>query len=102
LSTERLRQDLWDLRQWLTDMLGNREELDANKIIERLTSFKEASLRDLMHRDWAEFDSFLDALIVSGSFIEIRTHMRKFVSFLEMLIQEISKRSVFQEKAAKS
>jgi hypothetical protein len=102
LSTEKLRQDLWDLRQWLTDMLGNREELDANKIIERLTSFKEASLSDLMHRDWAEFDSFLDALIISGNFIEIRTHMRKFVSFLEMLIQEISKRSVFQEKAAKS
>jgi hypothetical protein len=102
LSTEKLRQDLWDLRQWLTDMLENREDLDTNKIVERLTSFREASRHDLMHRDWAEFDSFLDSLIISGNFIEIRTHMRKFVSFLEMLIQEISKRSVFQEKAARS
>jgi hypothetical protein len=83
-------------------MLENREDLDTNKIVERLTSFREASRHDLMHRDWAEFDSFLDSLIISGNFIEIRTHMRKFVSFLEMLIQEISKRSVFQEKAARS
>ncbi len=100
MSAERLRQDLWDLRQWLIDMLGNREEMDSNKIIERLTSFKEASLHSLMYRDWAEFESFLDALAISGNFIEIRTQMRKFVSFLEMLSQEISKRSVFQEKEA--
>ena len=102
MSAEKLRQDLWDLRQWLIDMLGNREELDSNKIIERLTSFKEANLHSLMYRDWAEFESFLEALTISGNFIEIRTHMRKFVSFLEMLIQEISKRSVFQERQPKA
>ena len=98
VAAEKLRQDMWDLRQWLIDLLQNREELDSNKIIERLTSFKDASMRSLMYRDWAEFETFLDALAISGSFIEIRTHMRKFVGFLEMLIQEVSKRSVFQQK----
>jgi hypothetical protein len=98
LTAEKLRQDLWDLRQWLTDVLGNKEELDSHRIIERLISFKETSLRSLMYRDWAEFEAFSDALAVSTNFIEIRTHIRKFVSFLEMLIQEVSKRSVFQEK----
>jgi hypothetical protein len=95
-EAEKLRRDLETLRQWLTDILGNREELDANRIAERLTSFKKASLRSLMHRDWAEFESLLDALTLAGSFIEARTHIRKFVAFLEMLIQEISKRSVLQ------
>ncbi len=98
VAAEKLRRDLWELRQWLTEVLNNKEELNSNKIIERITSFKEASLRALMYRDWAEFEAFSDALAVSGSFIEVRTHIRKFVSLLEMLIQEVSKRSVFQEK----
>jgi hypothetical protein len=98
ITAERLRQDLWQLRQWLMDVLGNKEELDSNGITERLISFKETSLRSLMYRDWAEFEAFSDALAISANFIEIRTHIRKFVSFLEMLIQEVSKRSVFQEK----
>ena len=95
---EKLRQDLWELRQWLSDVLGNKAELDSNSIIERLGVFKENSLRSLMYRDWAEFETFSDALSISTNFIEMRTHIRKFVSFLEMLIQEISKRSVFHEK----
>jgi hypothetical protein len=100
LAAEKLRRDLWDLRQWLTEILGNKEELDSSRIIERIASFREASLRSLMYRDWAEFEAFSDALAISGSFIEIRTHTRKFVSFLETLIQEVSKRSVFQDKQA--
>jgi hypothetical protein len=51
-----------------------------------------------MYRDWAEFEAFSDALAISTNFIEIRTHIRKFTGFLETLIQEVSKRSVFQEK----
>jgi len=97
-SAEKLRQDLWDLRQWLTDVMANRTELDSNNIIERLVSFRENSLRSLMYRDWEEFETFSDALSIATSYIEMRTHIRKFVSFLEMLIQEVSKRSVFQDK----
>jgi hypothetical protein len=97
-SAEKLRQDLWDLRQWLADVLANKAELDSKSVIERLVSFKENSLRSLMYRDWAEFETLSDALSISTNFIEMRTHIRKFVSFLEMLIQEVSKRSIFQDK----
>ena len=97
-AAEKLRQDLWDLRQWLTDVLANNAELDSQSIIERLVLFKENSLRSLMYRDWAEFETFSDALSIATNFIEIRTHIRKFVGFLEMLIQEVSKRNVFQDK----
>jgi len=93
VAGEKLRKDLWDLRRWLTDVLRNKEELDSSKIISRVTAFRDASLRSLMYRDWAEFEALADALALSGNFIEIRTHIRKFVSFLDMLIQEISKRS---------
>jgi hypothetical protein len=50
-----------------------------------------------MYRDWVEFEAFSDALAVSINLMEIRTHIRKFVSYLESLIQEVSKRSVFRE-----
>jgi hypothetical protein len=94
--SKKLRQDLLSLRQWLIDVLGNKEALDSAQIVARLASFKESSLRSLMYRDWAEFEAFSDALAISTNFIEMRTHIRKFVSFLEMLTQEVSKRSVFQ------
>jgi hypothetical protein len=94
---EKLRQDLWDIRRWLMDMLGDKEELDATRIVERINAFKDLSLHALMYRDWAEFESFCDALVVSISLAEIRTRIRKFVSYLENLIQEVSKRSVFRD-----
>ncbi len=100
VTAEKLRQDLWSLRRWLMDVLGNKEEPDSNRIIERITAFKDVSLRSLMYRDWAEFESFSDALAVSINLTETRTQIRKFVSYLETLIQEVSKRSVFRENQA--
>jgi hypothetical protein len=98
ISAEKLRQNLWSLRQWLITILENKEELDSNKIIEQLAAFKDSSLQSLMYKDWAEFESFTDSLTISANFIEVRTCIRKFVSYLEALIQEVSKRSVFAEK----
>jgi hypothetical protein len=98
VTGEKLRQNLWDLRQWLIAVLENKEELDSTKILEHLTSFKDTSLQSLMFRDLAEFESFSDELTTSGNFLEIRTCIRKFVSYLEALIQEVSKRSTFAEK----
>jgi hypothetical protein len=100
VTGEKLRQNLWDLRQWLIAVLENREELDSTRILEHLTSFKDSSLQSLMYRDLAEFESFSDELTTSGNFLEIRTCIRKFVSYLEALIQEVSKRSTFAEKQA--
>jgi hypothetical protein len=97
VTAEKLRQDLWDLRRWLMDMLGEREELDSTQIVERINAFRDSSLHSLMYRDWAEFESFCDAVVVSINLAEIRTRVRKFVSYLETLIQEVSKRSVFRE-----
>jgi hypothetical protein len=98
VAAEKVRQHLWELRQWFTDVLADREELDPGKIGIRLNAFRDEFVHSLMYRDWAEFDAFLDATEFSGNFMEIRTHVRKFVGFLETLIQEVSKRSVFQDK----
>jgi hypothetical protein len=97
VAAEKLRQDLWDMRRWLMDVLGDKEELDSTQITARISAFKDTSLHSLMYRDWAEFEAFSDALAASINVVEVRTNIRKFVSYLEMLIQEVSKRSVFRE-----
>jgi hypothetical protein len=98
VQAEKVRQDLWDLRRWLMDVLENKETMDAAKIIERVTIFKDASMHSLMYRDWGEFEAFSDTLAVSIHSGEIRTNIRRFISYLENLIQEVSKRSVFREE----
>ena len=94
---DRIRQDLWDLRQWLMDILENETAPDSNKIIERLTAFKEESLQSLMYRDWAGFEIFMETLAISNNSNEILSHMRKFINFIEDLIQEVSKRGIYQK-----
>ena len=78
------------------------KEFDLNRVMDRLTSFRESSLRYLMYRDWGEFERLSDAIITATSEIELRTLLRKFVSFLEALVQEVSNRSVLRESPAES
>jgi hypothetical protein len=90
----RLRQELWDLRDYMKQTLDSKGKLDLVRIVGRLALFRESSMRNLMYRDWSEFEQFSDLLIGCGSQIEIRTTLRKLVGFLEGLVQEVSKRSV--------
>jgi hypothetical protein len=98
LSSEKLRKDLWELRQWLMEMLESADPPDSNTIVERFILFKDASQPSLMHRDWENFEALLDAVTTSSNPLENRMHIRKFAGYLEVLIQEVSKRSVFQER----
>jgi hypothetical protein len=95
-KAQKLRQHLWELRQELRDMLERRVDFDITKLMARLGEFREVSLHDLMYRDWGEFERFSDALITSKDSLESRTVLRKFVSFLDVLVAEVSKRSALQ------
>src|SRR5262249_43369501 len=54
-EAQQLRSDLWSLRRYFKDVLERREELQADRIAERLALFRQSSLRILMFRDWEEF-----------------------------------------------
>lgn len=95
-EAETLRRDLWDLHRFMADALDSTEQIDLVKVMERIGRFRESSLCFLMYRDWGEFERFSEALITAGNQVEIRMQMRTFVSFLEILVQEVSKRSVFR------
>jgi hypothetical protein len=93
-----LRQDLWELRVFLKEMLEARQEPPLNEIVKRMSQFREKSLPLLMYRDWSEFDSFSDAIVTAGAPLESRILLRKFISYIETLVQEVSKRSSFSQK----
>jgi hypothetical protein len=102
ITGEKMRTELYSLRQWLIEVLENRQAPDAGQIIVRLNEFKESSMHSLMYRDWAEFDALLDALSIDSSFIEIRTHIRKFINFLDTLMKQLAQRRLSQKKQVNS
>lgn len=93
---QQLRKDLWDLRQDFKTELERRESFDLSLVLDRVTRFRESSLRYLMYQDWGEFERFSDSLVTAANEVEVRMLLRKFISFLEVLMQEVSKRSVLQ------
>jgi hypothetical protein len=90
-----LRQDLSELRSFLKEMLDGRPEPVLDEIIGRMSRFREKSLPLLMYKDWADFEMFSDGIVSAASSMEARILLRKFISYIETLIQEVSKRSSF-------
>jgi hypothetical protein len=93
---QKLKGDLWDLRQDLQDELEKSAALDLSRVLDRIARFRESSLRLLMYQDWGEFEGCSERLITAGNEVEVRILLRKFVAFLDVLIQEVSKRRVLQ------
>jgi hypothetical protein len=96
---QNLRKDLWDLRLYLKSELEKSGGLDLSHVLDRIARFRESSLRHLMYRDWGEFESLTEFLIMAGNEMEVRVLLRRFVSFLEILMQEVSNRSVLRKSA---
>ena len=96
-KTQQVQQALWNLRSYLRDILEKKGDGDLNDIMHHLINFRESSLRLLMHKDWEEFERFCDVLVTTNTPIELRTQLRHLVSFLEHLVQEVSKRSVLKK-----
>jgi len=95
-KTQRLRRDLWALRQIFREILERNIAFDLSGVMERLAEFRELSLRYLMYRDWGEFERLSDALITSGNPSEARAHLRNFVNYLDLLVVEVSKRNILK------
>jgi hypothetical protein len=94
-KSQLLRQDLSELRAFLKEMLEGSQDPVLDEIIGRMSLFKEKSLPLLMYKDWADFEVFSDAIVSAASSMESRILLRKFISYIETLIQEVSKRSSF-------
>ncbi len=97
-----LRQDLWELRTFLKEMLEGVQEPALDRIVRRMSLFREKTLPLLMYRDWSEFENFSDSIVTAASSMESRILLRKFISYVETLVQEVSKRSSFSRSEGES
>jgi hypothetical protein len=94
---QQLQKFLWNLRQELRMELERAGGLDLDRILDRITQFRELLLGNLMYQDLGEFESFSESLIAAGSLAEARALVLKFLGYLEVLSQEVSKRSALQD-----
>ncbi|MBM3791945.1 MAG: hypothetical protein FJW35_16555 [Acidobacteria bacterium] len=92
----KLRQELWDLRRDLDDLAGRESDCDLSRVMERIAGFRESSLKYLMYKDWGEFERFADSIVTTGSSEEARNELRNLINYLDLLVAEVSKRSVLR------
>ena len=99
-DSQRLQKDLWDLRQFLNMEMEKSRGLDLDRILGRVSEFRESSLQYLMYKDWGEFERFSESLITAGSLAEVGDLVAAFVAFLESLMRQISQRRVLRNSSA--
>ena len=99
-DSQRLLQELWELRHFLKTALDDSDRVGLSEVIFKVNEFRESSLRTLWYKDWAVFEGFSDALIGAPGTAEVRVTLRKLGTYLEKLVHEISKRRVLQDRQA--
>ncbi len=92
-----VQHNLWALRQFLREALDRRGELPLDLLIARLSQFRETSVRALIYGDLAELERFSDELITAGNFQEVRALLKRLITYIEALVQEVSARDVVRE-----
>jgi hypothetical protein len=96
-TAQRIKQELWNLLQSVRGAIDPKGGSDVNVLLDKLTAFRSTSMRDLMYRDWAEFERFSDALVTAADPVEMRGRLRELASYLDRLITAVSQRGVQKE-----
>jgi hypothetical protein len=91
-----LRNDLAELIRVTRRFEKTVDEINAQHLKEMVSTFQDRSLRYLMYRDWKSFELFMAELVKCSSLTGLAQIAHRFVTYLETLFREISKRNVLQ------
>jgi hypothetical protein len=89
-----LRNDLWFLLQLVRKAEQERDLYPIARLIDRLTVFKEGSLRYLMFKDWEACERFIEEVGAARGAIELAPVLNRFSAYLETLHGQINMRAV--------
>ncbi|MGQ9898205.1 MAG: hypothetical protein ACUVR8_11690 [Acidobacteriota bacterium] len=89
-----LREDIWRLLRYLRRFESRPEKTAVAPLIERITLFRDTSLRFLMYKDWDEYDRFLDTVQSARNLEELLKTVHLLETFLETLLGQINMRAV--------
>jgi hypothetical protein len=90
LQAQKLKANLWGLQQFMTDTLRRREELNSQRIAERLTAFRAATLAELMYGYRDEFELACDGIVTANDRTRARIQIGRFIKLLERMMQEVA------------
>jgi len=92
-----LRKDLWTLLQIVRRAEQERDKHPIARILERLDSFREGSLRFLMYKDWEACERFMEEVAAARGAVEVTPVLHRFGAYLETLFGQVNMRSVLVE-----
>ena len=89
-----LRRDVWLLLQLVRRAEKERELYPIARLLERLASFREGSLRYLMYKDWEACERFIEEVDAARGAVELAPVLHRFGTYLETLHGQVNMRAV--------
>ena len=94
-----LRADVWAL---LSEIRRVEREADARsvalaEVLARCRSFRDGSMRFLMHKDWEAFEVFFEELSRTHGLVDALPVLHRFATYLDTLFGQINMRAVFKD-----
>ena len=92
-----LRRDVWVLLQLVRRAEKERELYPIARLLERLATFREGSLRYLMYKDWEACERFIEEVEAARGAVELAPVLHRFGTYLETLHGQVNMRAVLAD-----
>ena len=92
-----LRRDVWMLLQLVRRAEKEREHYPIARLLERLATFREGSLRYLMYKDWEACERFIEEVEAARGAVELAPVLHRFGTYLETLHGQVNMRAVLAD-----
>jgi hypothetical protein len=89
-----VRLDIWKLLVFARRFVESGTKEGVATVIERIALFRDASLKNLMYKDWDSYESFLEEIIVARRIEDVFQILHRFSVYLETLLGHVNLRSV--------
>ncbi|HKC66225.1 MAG TPA: hypothetical protein VKB86_21450 [Pyrinomonadaceae bacterium] len=89
-----LRRDLWVLLQLVRRAEKEPEHQAIERLMKKLVSFYEGSLRYLMFKDWESCERFMEEIGAARGAAELSPVLHRFTAYLEALSSQVNMRAV--------
>jgi len=81
----RVHRDLWEIRRMVRGFLTGGGIIEVDRLLGRLTHFRESHIQRLAGTDWQELERFSGKLLQSRNQTDLRRLLGEFMSFLGTL-----------------
>lgn len=92
-----IRNDIWRMLVYVRRFMDTGTKEGIASLIERISLFRDASLKYLMYKDWDAYEQFLEEVIVARTMGEIMDVLHRFAVFLETLLGQVNMRAVLAD-----